>query len=112
MSSQGRSQHGRFAPKSDENREVRSLRLTNATWQRLGEIAVSRGITRADLIEEWIQTSALEQPTSGTSLQQVDEAIAHILEDPVVTRHGKDKGSVRRALEALRDYLFLPRNTR
>jgi len=98
MSPQGRSQCGRFSAKSDENREVRSLRLTDAAWRQLGDLAASRNITRADLVEEW----TLGQPASRMDL---DQAIAKVLSDPVVTRNGKDRGSVRRALEALRNYL-------
>ena len=62
MAKQGRSQGGKFAPKSNEFRLVRSMRLTDTAWVRLGEIADSRGITRADLIEEW----AKYPPTPGT----------------------------------------------
>lgn len=102
MSTQGRSERGKFAPKSTEYREVRSLRLTDTTWEKLGIAADSRCVTRADLIESLVESGVLEQqPSSGTSLQQVDEAIAQILDDPAVTRNGKDRGSVRRALEAL-----------
>ena len=103
MSTQGRGERGRFAPKSTEHREVRSLRLTETTWEKLGTIADLRCITRSDLIEQLVESGALDQQpsTNGSSLQQVEEAIAQILNDPVVTRNGKDRGSVRRALEAL-----------
>lgn len=110
MAKQARSKVGQFAAKSDESREVRSLRCTDATWQKLGDLAESQGVTRADLIEHW--ATALEQPPSAASLDQVDEGIAHLLNDPTVTRNGKDRGSVRRALEALREYLSSPCNTR
>lgn len=102
MAKQKRSKVGQFAAKSDESRKVRSLRCTDATWQKLGELAELQG-TRADLIEQW--TTALGEPTSSLGLDQVDEAIAHVLNDPTVTRNGKDRGSVRRALEALRNFL-------
>ena len=103
MAKQGRGEAGRFASKSPEYREVRSLRLTDKTWEKLGAAASSRCITRADLIEQLVESGALdEQPaTSRMNLQQVEEAITQILNDPEVTRHGKDRGSVRRALEAL-----------
>ncbi len=103
MSAQSRSEHGRFASKSVEPREVRSIRLTDTTWEKLGVSADSRCITRADLIEHLVESGALDQPqlTSATNLQQVEEAVAQILNDPIVTRNGKDRGSVRRALEAL-----------
>lgn len=103
MIKQERKEGGKFASKSAENREVRSLRITNATWEKLGIAADSRCITRADLIEQLVESGALEQQpsTRGISLQQVEEAIAQILDDPAVTRNGKDRGSVRRALAAL-----------
>lgn len=110
MAKQERSKAGQFAAKSDESREVRSLRCTDATWQKLGELAEAQGITRADLIERW--ATALEQLSNAASLDQVDEGITHILNDPTMTRNGKDRGSVRRALKTLREYLSLPRNTR
>jgi hypothetical protein len=55
-----RTQSGKFAVKSDEPRHVRSIRLTDSTWEKLGQLAdekstSERCITRADLIEEWMQ---------------------------------------------------------
>ena len=45
-------ENGKFQPKSDQPREVRSIRATDQTWIQLGDYAESRGITRADLLEE------------------------------------------------------------
>jgi predicted DNA-binding ribbon-helix-helix protein len=103
MSKQGRGEAGKFASKAIEHREVRSIRLTDATWEKLGASADSRCITRADLIEHLVESGTLDQlqSTSTTNLQQVEEAVAQILADPIVTRNGKDRGSVRRSLEAL-----------
>lgn len=103
MSTQSRGERGRFAAKSDNPRGVRSLRLTDTTWEKLGAAADLRCITRSDLIEHLVESGALDQQpiASGISLQQVEQAVAQILDDPVVTRNGKDRGSVRRALEAL-----------
>lgn len=56
MSTQKRQESGRFAFKSNTHRLVRSIRLTDATWNTLGEVANSRGITRADLIEEIVSS--------------------------------------------------------
>lgn len=107
MTKQKRSDCGQFAAKSDAHREVRSIRLTDTTWQQLGEVAEAQSLTRADLIEQLTESRAFDQvvPTSGLSLAQVDNAIACVLNDPMVTRNGKDRGSVRRALEALRNSL-------
>jgi predicted DNA-binding ribbon-helix-helix protein len=118
MAKQGRSQGGKFAPKSEEPRSVRTMRLTDAAWEKLGEIADSRGITRADLIEEWVEQPASEQvrqlaifdehlvnitSEERINLQEIEAAIAHILDDPVITRKGKDRSSIKRALQALHD---------
>lgn len=47
-----RGEKGQFNLKGEERREVRSLRLTDSAWEKLGEMAEERCITRADLIEE------------------------------------------------------------
>lgn len=100
---QGRGERGRFTAKADEHRQVRSLRLTNSTWEKLGEVADSRGITRADLIEDLsaqIGTTDVNS-SSAISLQQVEEAANQVIADASVTRNGKDRGSVKRAMFAL-----------
>lgn len=53
---QGRNEKGQFDNKSDSERKVRSIRVTDRIWQEFGEIAVKRGITRADLLEEIVDT--------------------------------------------------------
>lgn len=47
-----RDRQGKFAPKNDEPRCVRSLRLTDTTWMALGEEAKSLSFTRADYLEQ------------------------------------------------------------
>jgi hypothetical protein len=103
MAKQKRGERGRFTPKADEYRQVRSLRLTDKTWEILGCVADSQAITRADLIEQSANSGLLGQQTTSekVDLQQVEEVINQVLSDPLVTRNGKDRGSVRRALEAL-----------
>jgi len=54
MIKQGRNESGKFTSKSEDIRQVRSIRLTDSTWDTLGKLADQRSITRADLIEEWI----------------------------------------------------------
>ncbi|MDJ0719019.1 MAG: hypothetical protein QNJ54_33145 [Prochloraceae cyanobacterium] len=87
---------------------MRSLRLTDATWSKIGEIAQSRGITRADLIEDLVETGIISQNpglkiylTRSQILAEIEQVMNSILEDPNVTRKGKDKGAVKRTLEAL-----------
>lgn len=67
MVSQGRNQSGKFESKSDELRSVRTIRLTDSAWKKLGEISISRDITRADLIEEWAKQDFLQQLNQPTS---------------------------------------------
>ena len=104
MANQGRSEAGKFAPKSDEPRSIRSIRVTDTTWEKPGTAANARCITRADLIEQLVESGALDdQPlsTSGIDIQAVEQAVTQILDDPAVTRNGKDRGAVRRSLDAL-----------
>jgi hypothetical protein len=106
MAKQDRGKGGKFAPKSDEPRSVRTVRLTNTTWAKLGQIAESRSITRADLIEQIVEQRILEQASvEESTMQQVATAVERVLNDPSVTRNGKDRGSVRRALQALLNLL-------
>lgn len=53
MPKQGRQKGGKFASKSDEPRHVRAVRLTDSAWKKIGAMALARGMTRADLLEEW-----------------------------------------------------------
>jgi hypothetical protein len=46
---------GKFTLKNDDYREVRSLRLKDDTWKRLGIVSECLGLTRADYLEEIIQ---------------------------------------------------------
>ena len=41
--------------KSDCARRVRSIRVTDEVWEKFGEIAAERCITRADLLEEIVK---------------------------------------------------------
>ena len=64
MSQQGRNKLGKFSAKSDTNRQVRSIRLTDATWNKLGDLADERSITRADLLEDWMDSEYFELQNS------------------------------------------------
>ena len=58
MIKQGRTKQGKFLSKSEEYRQVRSIRLTDSSWDALGKLAEHRGITRADLLEEWFKNGS------------------------------------------------------
>jgi len=79
MSNQERQNNGKFAPKSDTARQVRSIRLTDRAWNRLGELADLRSITRADLIESLVENNILSQDNIAfqeSSQAYVDEVEA------------------------------------
>ena len=46
---------GQFTNKSDSDRNVRSIRVTDEIWEKFGEMANQRSITRADLLEEIVE---------------------------------------------------------
>lgn len=46
---------GKFTLKDDDYRQVRSLRLTDATWKAWGIAAESLGLSRADLLENLVK---------------------------------------------------------
>ncbi|MCW5318614.1 hypothetical protein GTQ43_34470 [Nostoc sp. KVJ3] len=48
---------GKFAIKSSDYREVRSLRLTDDTWKALGIASECLGLTRADYLEEIVRSN-------------------------------------------------------
>ncbi len=103
---QDRTEGGKFAPKSDEPRDVRSIRLTNTTWEKIGYAADKRRITRADLVEQMAEDGIFDQePEVGLSrnqlISEVESLVEEILKDGTVTRNGKDRGAVKRGLEAL-----------
>ena len=52
---QSRNSRGQFINKSKDNRQVRSIRVTNEVWVKLGNMATQRSITRADLLEEIVK---------------------------------------------------------
>jgi hypothetical protein len=107
MAEQGRTGSGKFAQKSDELRHVRSIRLTDSTWEALGAIATQRSITRADLLEQLAEEGLISQSQTqesngvGKTVTEIEKLIERVLADPVVTRNGKDRGAVKRGLEAL-----------
>lgn len=57
-----RDAQGKFAQKNDENRYVRSLRLTDTTWTALGDLAESLSFTRADYLEQMFRNKLYSLP--------------------------------------------------
>ncbi|NET60318.1 MAG: hypothetical protein F6K47_30495 [Symploca sp. SIO2E6] len=66
-------------PKSNENRKVRSIRLTDSAWDKLGEMALSKNLTRADFLEEVLVSENLSVISSQlTELNLSDFILSEI----------------------------------
>ena len=50
---------GQFVHKSNSDRQVRSIRVTDDIWKKFGEMAEQRDITRADLLEEMVKSNSI-----------------------------------------------------
>ncbi len=65
-----RDEYGKFVTKSGEHRAVRSLRLSDTTWSAMGEIAESRSLTKADLLEQMFKSKLDSQP--GNTRKEIE----------------------------------------
>jgi hypothetical protein len=107
-----RSSDGKFEPKGEELRVLRSIRLTDTCWERLGEVAQVRQVSRADLIErataEGMWSEDYQQDLSDLRedfLGEIESLIDEILDDDLITRQRKDRTACKRALSALLEML-------
>lgn len=106
---------GKFALKSDDYREVRSLRLTDDTWKALGIASECLGLTRADYLEHIVRQNTNPCITRGNSEilaphQEENEpqpSITRQKEFPLTSDTERERQSVAlptiRELEILRD---------
>lgn len=106
---------GKFAIKSDDYRQVRSLRLTDETWKAIGIASECNGLTRADYLEHIVRHNLLPSITRGA--KEVSAPIQpEIAGEPSITRkpefhHTSDAASAKQSvglpilaeLEILRD---------
>lgn len=72
---QGRNDKGQFGNKSDSTRKVRSLRVTDDAWEKLGQMAEERGITRADLVEKLADGSIPSNTRYNDGIKLLEEAL-------------------------------------
>ncbi len=104
---------GKFTLKNDDYRQVRTLRLTAATWIALGMAAECLGITRADLLEQVVRENNLTFPvvtgrnpsvSSSQSVEQLTVLAEQVLGE---LRLGKQAPSYKLAQKALRRLIEL-----
>ena len=53
-----RNYRGQFVNKSDGDRQVRSIRVTDDIWREFGEMADGENLTRADLLEKMVKSDS------------------------------------------------------
>lgn len=87
---------GKFVPKGDVSRTLRSMRLSEAAWEGLRQLANAEGVSRTDVVE-YFALGGQGQPQQAT----IDTAtIERVLTDPSVVRP-KDRAAVRRGVMAV-----------
>lgn len=117
---QTRDDFGHFENKSDEPRLVKSIRVTDSTWKKFGEVADSQNISRADLLESFFTEKEKE---SFEILEAIEErekeqnGIEYTIRELILglEKNGKnelnvsskEKAIARRVLSSLIDYLVI-----
>ncbi len=95
---------GRFAPKEAEIRAVRSIRATDDTWAQLTTAATNLGLSPADLLQKMAGDGYLAA-YSGQPVMPIrgrlEDRLVSLLDEPRITRNGKDRGTVKRVIEAI-----------
>ncbi|MBD2169628.1 hypothetical protein H6G04_35360 [Calothrix membranacea FACHB-236] len=95
---------GKFAIKSSDYREVRSLRLTDDTWKGLGIASECLGLTRADYLEEIVRsnlTPCITRENSNISTSTTSNT--HNLSEPLpsITRYEQEMEKLRTQVQNL-----------
>ena len=74
---QGKDKKGRFISKSSDHRQVRSIRVTDETWNKFGEQAAQQSITRADLLEKIVAQELAEDRVIHGKISEVVSILQH-----------------------------------
>lgn len=69
-----------FTQKFDEPKRLRSIRLTDTAWDALEQLAISRGLTRTDLLEEWARQQIDHCRPESVTKDQLQQHINSIAE--------------------------------
>ena len=82
---------------------MRAITLTDTAWETLALLAKARGCSRSDLVEELAALNGGNWNGNARDeiIQQLIGLGQHLLHDKALTRGGKDRGVVRRTLQAV-----------
>ena len=73
---QGRDQRGRFGSKSKFGRVVKSIRADAQEWEEFGKMADTLGVTRADLLSQWInENRVIHGKSENKGVEILEEAL-------------------------------------
>lgn len=101
--------NGKFAPKGNENRTVRSIRATDRTWNALEDKASEQDMTKADYLEALV-SGEIEWESEDSEKEEVSEfdfdveEVAEILKEALLLRPnagGKIKTEIKKVLEII-----------
>ena len=108
---------GKFTLKNHDYRQVRSLRLTERTWKKLGEASESRSITRADLLENLVQQNkeifadsrSIEPLNSQKSLNkdELNELADKVLQELRLGKQASSYKLVKKSLKRLIELILV-----
>lgn len=100
--------NGKFAAKGNENRAVRSIRLTDSTWNTLEDKASEQDMSKADYLEALmngeVEWETEESDHDKTELDFDIEEVVEILTEALTLKPnagGKIKTEIKRALEVM-----------
>lgn len=101
--------NGRFAPKGNENRTVRSIRATDSTWNTLEEKASEQDMSKADYLEALVsgEIDWESEDFEKDEIAEFDfdvEEVAEILREALTLKAnagGKIKTEIKKALEMM-----------
>lgn len=104
---QDKDDRGRFASKGDSIRQVRTVRLTDATWKALGQKADDQDMNRADYLEALLAGEVDWDSDADSDRQEFDfdpDEVAELLREALTLKAnagGKIKVKIREALEMM-----------
>lgn len=98
MGEQDRSNSGKFAAKGDTVRAIRSIRLTDTTWDKLGDKADEHDISKADYLEALFSGEIdWESEDSDSNENELDFDVSEVTE--ILQECLKLKGNVSKILK-------------
>lgn len=109
---------GKFTLKDDDYRQVRSLRLTDATWKSWGIAAECLGLSRADLLENLVKQNQgtfpsiySEKPILKTNISlnkdELNKKVAQVLAELRLGKQASSYKLVQKSLNRLIELILI-----